>query len=203
MKSGWAAIARAIAIRWRWPPENSCGNFGASAGWRPTSSSSSSTRAAIARLPRPLALPSCGRNTRIGSAMMSPTRQRGLREANGSWKIICMRRRTARRAARSRVLARSTPSISTCPRLGSSSPTTMRASVDFPEPDSPTSPNVSPRSIAKSRPSTAASVRRGSRLTSREIQGLETSNTRLKPRTSTIASALLQFRISAAADAWS
>ena len=39
-------------------------------------------------------------NARIGSAMMSPARQRGLSEANGSWKIICIRRRTARRAAR-------------------------------------------------------------------------------------------------------
>ena len=36
MKSGFAAIARAIATRWRWPPENSCGYLRASAGSRPT-----------------------------------------------------------------------------------------------------------------------------------------------------------------------
>ena len=37
---------------------------------------------------------------RIGSAMMSATRQRGLRLAYGSWKIICKRRRIARSCAR-------------------------------------------------------------------------------------------------------
>ena len=37
-----------------------------------------------------------GRSARIGSATMSRTRQRGLRLAYGSWKIICMRRRSAR-----------------------------------------------------------------------------------------------------------
>ena len=54
----------------------------------------------------------------------------------------------------------------------------MRASVDLPEPDSPTMPSVSPRRIAKSTPSTAFSSRRGSRSISRVIQGLETSKTR-------------------------
>ena len=53
--------------------------------------------------------------TTIGSAIALPTVLRGLRLANGSWKIICMRRRTARSPARSSVRT-SWPSNSTRPR---------------------------------------------------------------------------------------
>ncbi len=49
---------------------------------------------------------------RIGSATMSNTRQRGLRLAYGSWKIICMRRRSAAMSARLRGPAMSLPSNS-------------------------------------------------------------------------------------------
>ena len=43
---GSTASARAIATRWRWPPDSSCGNFAAmtSGGTSPTASSSSSAR---------------------------------------------------------------------------------------------------------------------------------------------------------------
>ena len=44
--SGWVASARAMLMRWRWPPENWCGNRRCCSGRRPTSSNSSSTRAA-------------------------------------------------------------------------------------------------------------------------------------------------------------
>ena len=37
MNSASDASARAIAMRWRWPPENSCGYFQPSSGCRPTS----------------------------------------------------------------------------------------------------------------------------------------------------------------------
>ena len=37
MNSASEASARAIAMRWRWPPENSCGYFRPSSGCRPTS----------------------------------------------------------------------------------------------------------------------------------------------------------------------
>ena len=41
---GLSASARATPIRWRWPPENSCGKRFACSGLRPTVRSSSSTR---------------------------------------------------------------------------------------------------------------------------------------------------------------
>ena len=56
---GSAASARAIAIRWRWPPENSCGKrLNAFAG-RPTSSSSSRTRASRCSPPDRRRRPGC------------------------------------------------------------------------------------------------------------------------------------------------
>ena len=58
------ASARAMAIRWRCPPLNSCGNSGATSGGRPTSSSTSPTRSRIAARERSVWISS-------GSAMMS------------------------------------------------------------------------------------------------------------------------------------
>ena len=57
------------------------------------------------------------------------------------------------------------PSKLTLPALGSTSPSTMRAMVLLPEPDSPTSPSVSPRSITNDTSSTTrtSSLRRPSR----------------------------------------
>jgi hypothetical protein len=55
---------------------------------------------------------------RIGSATMSNTRQRGLRLAYGSWKIICMRRLRAAMSARLRGPAMSLPSNSIEPAVG-------------------------------------------------------------------------------------
>jgi hypothetical protein len=43
--SGSVASARAIEMRWRWPPENWCGYLAMSSGDRPTDCSSSPTRA--------------------------------------------------------------------------------------------------------------------------------------------------------------
>ena len=76
--SGLVASARAIEMRWRCPPENWCGYFTMSAADRPTDCSSSPTRCSCA------ARPCTVRCSRIGSAMMSPTFQRGLRLAYGS-----------------------------------------------------------------------------------------------------------------------
>jgi hypothetical protein len=53
-----------------------------------------------------------------------------------------------------------------------------RATVDLPQPDSPTSPSVSPGSIARLTPSTAFSTARGFRSRTRSSQGGETSNER-------------------------
>ena len=131
---------------------------------------------------RPSAMP----KARIGSAMMSPTRQRGLRLAKGSWKIIWMRRRSLRRCGG---VARWRPSTRRrCApprRSGGSRPTTMRATVDLPEPDSPTSAKVSPLAMVKETPSTARSSCRPSRASVRSSQGRETSKSRRRPSTST------------------
>ena len=83
-------------------------------------------------------------NARIGSAMMSSTRQRGLRLANGSWKIICRRRRSFWRSASCAGAHMSMPSKVTLPDVGGNSPTTILATVDLPDPDSPTRARVSP-----------------------------------------------------------
>ena len=44
ISDGLSASARATPIRWRWPPENSCGNRLPCSGLRPTVRSSSATR---------------------------------------------------------------------------------------------------------------------------------------------------------------
>ncbi len=51
-----------------------------------------------------------------------------------------------------------------------------RAIVDFPHPDSPTSPSVSPAAIEKLTPATAVSSARGFRVSTRSSHGGETSN---------------------------
>src|SRR5690606_36334453 len=61
---------------------------------------------------------------------------------------------------------------------------TVRATVDLPQPLSPTSEKVSPRRIAKLRPSTAVSTYRGIRITSRVTSGLETPKFIFRSRTS-------------------
>ena len=88
IRSGSAASARAMPMRWRWPPENSWGRrCSASRGRRTVSSSAcdASRRGRPAMSARP--------KLRIGSARMSRTRMRGLRLENGSWNTTCMRRR--------------------------------------------------------------------------------------------------------------
>src|SRR5215813_6864634 len=141
------ASARAIAIRWRCPPLNSCGNSGATSGASPTSSSTRPTRSAIAPRERSVWISS-------GSAMMSATRIRGLSELNGSWNTTCTARRYAIRSAPWR-LAMSRPSKRMVPALGVSCLRISLEVVVFPHPDSPISPSVSPARIAKSMPSTA------------------------------------------------
>ena len=85
---------------------------------------------------------------------MKPTRLRGLSDAYGSWKTIIISRRYGRISARDRCVM-SRPSKITLPPVGSSSRMTQRAIVDLPQPDSPTTPSVSPSLTAKETPSTA------------------------------------------------
>jgi hypothetical protein len=49
----------------------------------------------------------------------------------------------------------STPSSATLPEVGSSSRITVFATVDLPQPDSPTRHSVSPRAMSNDTPSTA------------------------------------------------
>ena len=71
---------------------------------------------------------------------------RGLSDAMGSWKIICMRRRSGRIAASSRCVM-SVPAKRMVPASGRTRPSKARPSVVLPEPDSPTMPTTSPRPI--------------------------------------------------------
>src|SRR2546423_6040366 len=85
---------------------------------------------------------------------MKPTRLRGFSDAYGSWKIIIISRRNGRISPRESL-------VMSCPRnwieppVGSSSFMMQRAIVDLPQPDSPTTPSVSPSRIANDTPSTA------------------------------------------------
>ena len=74
---------------------------------------------------------------------MSPTLRRGLSDEIGSWKIIWSRGRSRASADRESVVT-STPSKRTEPAVGLGSCMMARPVVDFPQPDSPTTPRVSP-----------------------------------------------------------
>ena len=181
MNSGRLARARAMAMRWRCPPENWCGYLRASSGFMRTRRSASCTRSAVSSLPAVRA------STCRGSAISSCTVQRGFRLAYGSWKIIWKRRRMATVWAAG--LHLSTPSNSTVPLVGGVSPATMRATVDLPEPDSPTRPKVEPLRIEKPTPSTALRIFLSSRASSRASQPLDRSNSLHRSLTSSRAAA--------------
>ena len=88
MNSGSSAIARAIARRWRWPPENSCGKREVMVSGRPASRSAALhplEPVASALAPMPLTI--------SPSSMIWRTDMRGLSEENGSWNTICIRER--------------------------------------------------------------------------------------------------------------
>src|SRR5512135_913801 len=93
-----------------------------------------------------------------------------------------MRRRAARASAARAGSVSSMPSNSTVPREGAYRPTISRATVDLPQPDSPTSASVSLRRTSKLSSSTARSSWRGARSSARFSHGLETSKSRPRPR---------------------
>src|SRR4051812_23367825 len=86
--------------------------------------------------------------------MMSPTVMRGFSDVYGSCSTIWMLRR-ARRSAEPLSRTMSSPRTMIEPEVGFSRPTSSLASVDLPQPDSPTTPSVSPRRRSMSTPSTA------------------------------------------------
>ena len=82
----------------------------------------------------------------------------GSSEPYGSWNTGCMRRRSAKVSLRESP-ATSTPSTSIVPEVGSSSFSTIFATVDLPDPDSPTRARVLPRGMSND---TASTARNGS-----------------------------------------
>src|SRR5262245_3307395 len=173
------ARARAIAMRCRWPPLNSCGNSGATSRARPTSSRTSPTRASIAECLRSVWISS-------GSAMMSRTRMRGLSELKGSWKTTCTARRYAMSSAPASP-AMSRPSYRIEPSVGVSCSKISFEVVVLPQPDSPMRPSVSPGPIAKSTPSTAFTAE-----VSRPNSPRRTGKCFFSPRTSRTGGAMFQ-----------
>src|SRR5579872_2000055 len=145
--SGPTASARAMPIRWRWPPENSPGCLRASAGRRPTWASSRATRSQ-----RSAGVPILCTVSTSNSAL--PTLWRGSSDEYGSWSTTCIRLRYGRRPCSSS-RARSTLSNHTSPSSGRYSRSRHRPSVLLPHPDSPTRPRVRPRAMSKDTPSTA------------------------------------------------
>ena len=91
---------------------------------------------------------------RSGSAMMSPTRMRGLRLLNGSWNTTWTRWRNVR-SCETGTLSMRSPSSLTSPAVGSVRRRIALPTVDLPQPLSPTSESVSPRLMSKLTPSTA------------------------------------------------
>ena len=152
IRSGSVTTARAIEIRWHCPPENSWGLRSAAASTSiPTVSSTSLT---LAR--RCSASPRF--QIRSGSSTMSATARRGFNDEIGSWKIICIRGRVARRAEPFSAVSSVSPSF-TIPRVGRGSCMIALPVVDLPQPDSPTSPRVSPLCRSKLTLDTADTLR--------------------------------------------
>ena len=102
------------------------------------------------------------RNCCRGSRRVRPMEKRGLSASNGFWKTSCARLRKARRRPPCRWVM-SCPSNTTCPEVGSSSRSSIRAVVVLPHPDSPTMPTASPGATARLTPRTARTVRRPAR----------------------------------------
>ena len=81
--------------------------------------------------------------------MARPAGMRGSSERYGSWNTICTEREWASRSARVRGTAvRAAPPTRMSPASAASRPTIMRASVDLPDPDSPTTARAPPRGIS-------------------------------------------------------
>ncbi len=99
------------------------------------------------------------------SVICLPIFMTGLSDVMGSWKIMAISRPQILRRSRSDMVVSSTPSNCTVPprstlRLGRR-PMIERDRMVLPEPDSPTTPSVLPRSRVRLTPSTARTVPSG------------------------------------------
>ena len=138
-----SARAMAIMARWRIPPENSCGHWRArcSGCGMPTRRRrfTDSRKASFFEISR------CVTKT---SEIWFPTRWTGLRAVRGSWKIMLTLSPRNVRISSGGSFRRSTPRNRTCPEMRASflvtRPITVSQLTLLPEPDSPTTPSVSP-----------------------------------------------------------
>src|SRR5712691_8704371 len=93
------------------------------------------------------------------SAIWFPTRWTGFRAVSGSWKIMLSFAPRYSRISSGGIFRRSSPRKITSPEMRASlrvtSPITVSQLTLLPEPDSPTTPSVSPGEIEKETPSTA------------------------------------------------
>src|SRR5882724_11952524 len=168
------------------PPDIWCGKAESrvSGAGMPTWASSSIVRLRrSARVP-----PSC---TFSVSMIWKPTVKQGLRLVIGSWKIMAMSLPMIRRRARAERPSRSVPakikrSAVTRPGQGIS-PMTASMLTLLPEPDSPTTPTISPESSVMSRPSTA---RKAPRWVWKSTDKLRISSSATR-----VPASALQFRI--------
>ncbi|MDQ0948899.1 hypothetical protein QFZ24_002822 [Streptomyces phaeochromogenes] len=150
---GEFAIAMAMTTRCRCPPESWKGYEDArfSGSGIPTRRSSPTASAAASRA-------ETGRWLRTTSAICAPIRVSGSRAVAGSWNTIDTVR--PRKPTRSVSAAPTTSAPSTEARpdaraFPGSSPIAASATVDFPDPDSPTSASVSPGRTYSDTPRTA------------------------------------------------
>ncbi len=82
---------------------------------------------------------------------MSRTRRRGLSEDSGSWNTGCTSRARSRRPR----VATGAPNNRISPASGAARPSSNRAKLDLPQPDSPTMPSTAPSGTASETRSTA------------------------------------------------
>ena len=170
--SGCVASARAIEMRWRWPPENWCGNFSMSAAARPTDCSSSAD--ARVELVGARAIRPCSRS---GSATMSRTRparvEARVRILEDHLHAPAQRAAACGLPASTRCRRRRTAPR---PRVGAYRPDQQpRHRCSCRSPTRPPAPASCRARCSKLTPSTACTNCRGLRSSTRLSQGAETS----------------------------
>ena len=136
--------ARAMPMRWRWPPENSCGKRSAAACGQPDQGQRL-RHAGGARLAAERRVHGCS----SGAPTICSTRMRGLSEAYGVLEDqLHVAAERAQSAGWSDAVM-SVPSKRMVPALAAVRRSTQRPTVVLPDPLSPTRPSTSPRPMAK------------------------------------------------------
>src|SRR5919108_2395911 len=142
--AGSPTIARAIATRWRSPPERWAGRW--RRRWaRPTRRSAR----AASRRRRPAGTPRYSNPLATLSSAVRPSSRWNC------WKTKPIRHARRADSARSDRSPRSAPATLTVPPDGRSSAPTRCSRVDFPDPDGPTTAAISPRATVNDTPSSA------------------------------------------------